>query len=104
MMTTTATAIATDTVHTQGKPETSSRPQRPTPHTVRLSPRERQIVTFITAGCSNQEIADCLGLRIQTVKNHLSRLYRKLSVPNRVHLAVFGVSNGLGSVPPSCTG
>jgi DNA-binding CsgD family transcriptional regulator len=91
---TTTTGTATDPVPTQGAPETSSRPQRLPP---RLSPRERQIVTFITAGCSNQEIADCLGLRIQTVKNHLGRTYRKLGVPNRVHLAVFGVRHGLGA-------
>ena len=35
--------------------------------------------------------------RIQTVKNHLSRIYRKLGVPNRVQLAVFGVTEGLGT-------
>ena len=54
----------------------------------RFSPRERQIVTLLASGCSNQEIADRLGLRLQTVKNHLSRIYRKLGVPNRVQLAV----------------
>jgi DNA-binding NarL/FixJ family response regulator len=57
----------------------------------RFSPRERQIVTFLASGCSNQEIADRLGLRLQTVKNHLSRIYRKLGVPNRVQLAVLVV-------------
>jgi DNA-binding NarL/FixJ family response regulator len=54
----------------------------------RFSPRERQIVTLLADGCSNQEIANRLGLRLQTVKNHLSRIYRKLGVPNRVQLAV----------------
>ena len=54
----------------------------------RFSPRERQIVTLLANGCSNQEIANRLGLRLQTVKNHLSRIYRKLGVPNRVQLAV----------------
>ena len=57
----------------------------------RLSPRERQIVTLLANGCSNQEIANRLGLRLQTVKNHLSRIYRKLGVPNRVQLAVLVV-------------
>jgi DNA-binding NarL/FixJ family response regulator len=98
MMTTTATAAATDTVPTQGTLETSSHPRRLTARPVRFSPREQQIVTFITAGCSNQEIADRLGLRIQTVKNHLCRIYRKLGVPNRVHLAVFAVGHGMGAV------
>ena len=58
-----------------------------TPHW-RFSPRERQIVSLLANGCSNQEIANRLGLRLQTVKNHLSRIYRKLGVPNRVQLAV----------------
>jgi DNA-binding NarL/FixJ family response regulator len=54
----------------------------------RFSPREQQIVALLANGCSNQEIADRLGLRLQTVKNHLSRVYRKQGVPNRVQLAV----------------
>ncbi len=58
----------------------------------RFSPRERQIVTLLVKGSSNQEIADRLGLRLQTVKNHLSRIYRKLGVPNRVQLAVLALN------------
>ena len=95
----TTTAIATDTAPTD-RLETSRPLQRVTTRPVRFSPRERQIVKFITAGGSNQEIADCLGLRIQTVKNHLSRIYRKLGVSNRVHLAVFAVGRGMGPVSP----
>ncbi len=95
MMTT--TAIATDTVRAKDPLEKASQSQRPMPRRVGLSQRERQIVTVITDGCSNQEVADRLGLRLQTVKNHLSRIYRKLGVPNRVQLAVFGVSQGLGA-------
>jgi DNA-binding NarL/FixJ family response regulator len=57
-------------------------------HGWRFSPRERQIVSLLASGCSNQEIANRLGLRLQTVKNHLSRVYRKIGVPNRVQLAV----------------
>lgn len=96
----TTTAIATDTALTDNRLETSRPLQRVTTRPVRFSPRERQIVKFITAGCSNQEIADCLGLRTQTVKNHLSRIYRKLDVSNRVHLAVFAVGHGMGPVSP----
>lgn len=65
----------------QGSNGATARPSR-------FSPREQQIVALLANGCSNQEIADRLGLRLQTVKNHLSRVYRKFGVPNRVQLAV----------------
>ena len=93
----TTTSIATDTDPTQVRLETPGCPQRVATRPVRFSPRERQVVTFITAGCSNQQIADCLGLRTQTVKNHLCRMYRKLGVSNRVHLAVFAVGHGINA-------
>jgi DNA-binding NarL/FixJ family response regulator len=96
----TTTAIATDAAPTDDRLGTSRPLQRVPTRPVRFSPRERQIVKFITAGCSNQEIGDSLGLRTQTVKNHLSRIYRKLGVSNRVHLAVFAVGHGMGPVSP----
>lgn len=89
----TTTPIATDRIASQSvlpPPGLMSQP-------VRFSPRERQIVAFITAGCSNREIAARMGLRTQTVKNHLCRIYRKLGVPNRVQLAVFAVGHGTGT-------
>lgn len=91
------TDIATDTNLNPGVVEAPGRPQRLPTRSVRLSPRERQIVTFIAAGCSNQQIADCLGLKTQTIKNHLCRMYSKLGVSNRVHLAVFAVTQGMSS-------
>jgi DNA-binding NarL/FixJ family response regulator len=89
--------IATDTDLTPGVFEAPAPAQRLARRPARLSPRERQIVTFIAAGCSNQQIADCLGLKTQTIKNHLCRMYDKLGVSNRVHLAVFAVSHGMNS-------
>jgi len=82
-----------------GAPDTSRRLAAPH-RSVQLSPRERQVVKLIVTGCSNQEIADCLGLRLQTVKNHLSRIYRKLGVPNRVQLAVCVVNNRMVGMEP----
>jgi two-component system nitrate/nitrite response regulator NarL len=85
----TTTASATDT-----RPKPAELPPTGSAQTVQFSPRERQIVAFITAGCSNREIAARMGLRTQTVKNHLCRMYRKLGVPNRVQLAVFAIGHG----------
>ena len=56
----------------------------------KLPPRERQIVAFITTGCSNREIAARMGLRTQTVKNHLCRIYRKLGIHTRAELGRVG--------------
>ncbi len=89
------TSSASDNVSMAGAVDTADRPAAPVQRRVHFSPRERQIVRFIVEGCSNQEIANRMGLRLQTVKNHLSRIYRKVGVPNRVQLAVFAVGYGL---------
>jgi DNA-binding NarL/FixJ family response regulator len=59
-----------------------------------LSPREMQILTYVTQGASNKEIA--LGLRIsqQTVKNHISAVLRKLGVEDRTQAAVLALRRG----------
>ncbi len=88
--------IAAVEVEDPGRRETLHQRQGSRVIPVRFSPREQQVVRFITDGRSNQGIAAALGLRLQTVKNHLSRIYRKLGVPNRVQLAVFAVSHGFG--------
>lgn len=53
-----------------------------------LSPRELQIVKLIAEGCSNVEISQRLGLRLQTVKNRISEIFDKTGVRNRLELAI----------------
>ena len=50
---------------------------------VALSPREREVVTHISQGSTNAEIARALFLSPHTVKEHTSAIYRKLGVRNR---------------------
>jgi len=50
---------------------------------VSLSPREREVVTHISHGSTNAEIARALFLSPHTVKEHTSAIYRKLGVRNR---------------------
>jgi len=52
----------------------------PTP----LTERERDMLQLLLDGHANQEIADRLSISIPTVKTHLSNLYTKLGVRNRV--------------------
>jgi LuxR family transcriptional regulator, positive regulator of biofilm formation len=61
-------------------------PASPPPGVARFSPREREIVFLIAAGRRNREIAGQLKLSEQTVKSHVSRIFRKASVDSRAQL------------------
>jgi two-component system nitrate/nitrite response regulator NarL len=62
----------------------------------RLTPRERQIVAQVVAGRTNKEIAQELCVSIQTIKHHLTNIFDKIGVHNRLELALFSVHNSLG--------
>jgi two-component system nitrate/nitrite response regulator NarL len=53
-----------------------------------VTARETVVLRAVARGESNREIADGLGIKEQTVKNHVSVLMQKLQVRNRVQLAV----------------
>ncbi|RLE18571.1 MAG: hypothetical protein DRJ14_03320 [Acidobacteria bacterium] len=48
-----------------------------------LSPRERDVLRLLAMNLSNKELADRMGVSLQTVKTHLYNIYQKLSVHNR---------------------
>lgn len=52
-----------------------------------LTERERQILILVAKGMSNKEIARYLGLSLQTVKTHVSRILQKLKVRSRAEAA-----------------
>ena len=51
-----------------------------------ITRREAEVIEKITAGMTNQQIADHLFISLQTVKDHNSRIYQKLDVRNRAQL------------------
>lgn len=51
---------------------------------IKLSPKERQLLSLLAQGCSNDAIAGHLAISPHTVKAHFYNLYRKLQVHNRV--------------------
>ena len=61
-----------------------------------LTARETQVLRQITMGLSNQEIADALKISVETVKEHVQNLLRKLSVNDRTQAAVWALRHGLG--------
>ncbi len=63
-------------------------------HYVPLSPREMEILTFVTQGLSNKEIAHRLRISQQTVKNHMTSILKKLNVEDRTQAAVNALRRG----------
>jgi len=60
-----------------------------------LTPREKEVLRMLVAGCSNKEIAVPLGIEERTVKAHVAKLMRKIGAPNRILLTVHAVTHSL---------
>lgn len=60
-----------------------------------LTDREREILTLVAHGKSNEEIADDLVISPATVKTHVARVMGKLGVHDRAQLVVLAYENGL---------
>lgn len=70
----------------------NTRQLRPAPAAashIKLSRKERQLLTLLSQGCSNDVIASRLAISPHTVKTHFYNLYRKLQVRNRVQAATW---------------
>jgi DNA-binding NarL/FixJ family response regulator len=63
-----------------------------------LTPREREVVTLIATGLSNEEIADQLYVSQSTVKTHAARAMMKLAARDRAQLVVFAFEAGLAGL------
>ncbi|MEW5979815.1 MAG: response regulator transcription factor [Acidobacteriota bacterium] len=63
-----------------------------------LSQRELEVVRLVAAGHRNKEIADKLFISEQTVKTHLSNIFQKLEVSDRLELALFAMRSGLAEL------
>jgi DNA-binding NarL/FixJ family response regulator len=66
----------------------ASAPRRPT---FGLTPREMEIVSAVVEGSSNQDIARQFSISPKTVKHHLTNIFEKVGVTNRLELALFAV-------------
>jgi len=64
-----------------------------------LTPSEQKVLEALTRGLSNKEIARELWLTEQTVKFHLTRIYRRLGVANRTEAVRHAYQNRLVSNP-----
>lgn len=66
---------------------------------VSLTKRQGQIVTLVSQGLKNKEIACSLGITEGTVKFYLYKLFRKLGVNDRLDMALYGIKNLSGGQP-----
>jgi len=78
-----AIAWVLDAFRNQGLRPTGSRPK------VQLTPKESLIVSCVTQGMKNKEIALRVGTTEQVVKNYLRKVYDKLGVADRLELALY---------------
>ena len=68
---------------------------RPTISVTPLTPRERQIVSFIAAGRTSRAIAATLGISVHTVESHKQRVFRRLGVQNQAQAVSVALRLGL---------
>jgi len=65
-----------------------------------LTPREFQIARMVGNGAHNKEIARRLNITERTVKAHLTAIFNKLQIPDRLRLGLFILGHHLDSVSP----
>lgn len=63
-----------------------------------ITPREREILSLVTQGKANKEIAATLGIGEDTVKQHVSRILQKLRVSDRAQATAEAIRRGIVKV------
>ena len=78
-------------------PFSSSKPVpiEKTPEHERLTPRETEVLTYLSKGFTIKEIASLMGIKWFTVNDHIKSIYKKLNVSSRAEAAVLASKQGL---------
>jgi len=79
----------------EGLRDLSAQTAPPPRRTYGLTARELEVVNLITEGCTNKDIAKTFGISEETVKRHLTNIFNKLGVGNRLELALFALNHNL---------
>jgi two-component system nitrate/nitrite response regulator NarL len=65
----------------------------------RLTPRESEVLTYLSKGFTIKEIASLMGIKWFTVNDHIKSIYKKLNVSSRAEAAVLASKQGLVCPP-----
>jgi len=79
-----------------------NRPAKPDPEAKKisaLSKREREVVELIGKGLKNKEMAERLFISEITVRHHLTSIFEKLGVSDRIELMLYAYRHGLAKAP-----
>lgn len=60
-----------------------------------LTPREKEVLTYIAEGCTNREIAETLVISVKTVDRHRENIMQKLNLHSRIELVKYAIEKGL---------
>jgi two-component system nitrate/nitrite response regulator NarL len=60
----------------------------------RLTPRESEVLTYLSKGFTIKEIASLMGIKWFTVNDHIKSIYKKLNVSSRAEAAVLASKQG----------
>jgi PAS domain S-box-containing protein len=67
----------------------------PPPNAPQLTPRQSEVLRMLAAGCSTEQIAQMMNLSIETVRNHIRAILRKLGAHSRLEAVAIARSRGL---------
>jgi DNA-binding NarL/FixJ family response regulator len=79
-----------------------SRPNQTDPEAVKieeLTSREREVIELVGEGLKNKQIAERLFISETTVTHHLSSVFSKLDVSDRLELIIYAFRHGLAKMP-----
>jgi two-component system nitrate/nitrite response regulator NarL len=65
-----------------------------------LTKREHEIISLLSEGLQNKQIASRLSISETTVRHHLTSIFDKLGIANRLELIVYAYRQGLASPVP----
>lgn len=69
------------------------------PGIAELTKREREVVTLVAQGLKNRQVADQLFISDVTVRHHLTSIFSKLGVSDRLELMIYAFRHGLAKPP-----